>query len=1035
MRFPVSGVPPRRGRTSLARSTRRPTLLAASLASVCFALAAPAAHAALSVEKWEAGTCKVSSCSITSENLSEFYTQAAGHPNFGITNFAFKYREVGALNAKEPEGKVKDVRVDLPPGLAVNPEAVEACPETVVEEFKCPEASQVGEEEAIGTAEIGLGGLRALGVKTTVTEHFKVYNVQRKPGEPARFGVEVTSSTLIAAEGLTGHKLRSVIYLEGGISWHGEAPVSENSGVTSGDYHEYFKIQNIPLEPEIVQSKLIFWGVPNEHKPAAADNAFLTMPSSANACAEPQTTWLHVDSYEDPGSFIADPVKTVLANGTKLTATGCDSLAFDPTLSLKPEQSQSDEPDGASVDLHIPQTTAEPASVDSPDVQTVALALPEGMTLNPSAAHGLTACSDSEFATGCAASSKVGTVTIDAPGIPPGALSGGLYVGAQKSQQPESGEEYRVFLAADAPAYGVGVHLEGHVKASKTTGRLTAVFTDNPQVPFEDIVAKFNGGSRAPLANPLSCGAATPAGGITPYSGEPEKAASATGFDVGSGSAAPCPSPLPFTLSQSTAESSSKAGAYTSFTLNLARNDGQQYLAQVRTVLPPGLVGAIPSVPLCNEPLAAQGTCPAASEVGTARASAGSGSEPYPFTGHVYLTGPYAGAPYGLTIVVPAVAGPFDLGDVVTRAAISVEQYSGRVVVSATSIPQVEGGVPLRLKTLSVTIGRPNFLFNPTDCSPLASESTLTSTFAATQGLSTLFQVGECSKLPFKPSLSAYSGAKTSRANGASIEVKITQGAHEANLSEVQFQLPKQLPARSTTLLKACPAATFEAGSPPGGCASSSRVGSATVTTPVLAGALTGPAYLVSHGGEAFPDLDLILRGDGVQVVLVGHTHISTTGITTSTFQSLPDVPISSAVVNLPMGPLSVLSANGNLCKSPLTAPTTIIAQSGAKLVQRTSIAVRNCPFAILSHRTSKTRAILRVRVPGAGRVTLSGRDLRSVRRRMGNAGTVKLTVRLTRAGMHSLRTHKRLRIRLRATFAPSSGHRAKASTTLVFRV
>ncbi len=1032
MRFPIAGVRPRPGLISLVLAS----LLAASTAFMALGLAAPNAWAGFGVEKWEAGTCKEASCNIEGKDpAAEFYTQAAGHPNFGITNFSFNYKEVGlVVKAKEPEGKVKSVRVDLPPGLAVDPEAVEQCPEALIVKLECPAASQVGEDEAIGTAEL------TLGTKTTVTESFPVFDVQRQPGEPARFGVEVKSSTLALAEGVTGHKLQSVIYLDGGISWYQESPTSENSGVPSGDYHEYFKIENIAQEPEVVKSKLIFWGVPHEQNAAAADNTFLTMPSSANACAQPQTTWLHVASYSEPSNFIADPTETRLENGTPLTATGCDSLAFDPTLSLKPETSQSDEPDGATVDLHIPQSTSEPSKPNSPDVQTAEVTMPEGMTLNPSAAHGLEACTNSEIAIGhntpigCPAASKIGTVTIDAPGIPNGTLSGGVYVGAQESQEPESGKEYRIFLAAEAPTYGVGVRLEGHVYAKEGSGQLRAVFDDNPQVPFEDVILKFNGGPRAPLANPLSCGPATPSAGITPYSGQPPKAAVDSGFTVGSGSSAPCASPLPFSLTQSTVDSTPKAGALTSFTLNLARNDGQQYLSKVRTVLPAGLLGAIPAVPLCDASQAAAGTCPLASEIGKATVTAGSGSEPYGFSGPVFLTGPYEGAPYGLSIVVPAVAGPFNLGQVVTRAAIGVEQYTGRVVVTAASIPQTKGGVPLRLRTLSVAVNRPNFLFNPTNCSPLASESGLTSAFGATQALSTPFQVTECSKLPFKPSLSVYSGAKTSRLNGASIEVKITQGKNEANLREVQLQLPKRLPSRATTLRKACAAASFEAGPAPGGCTDASRVGSATVTTPVLPGTLTGPAYLVSHGGEAFPDLDLILRGDGVQVVLVGHTHISATGITTSTFESLPDVPISSAVVDLPVGPQSVLSANGSLCNSPLTAPTTIVAQSGAKLTQQTTITVRNCPFAIVSHRTSDKRAILRVRVPAAGRLTVSGRYLRVLRRRVGKASTVRLVVRLTRAGVRSLHAHKHLRVRLRVGFAPRSGHRLSASTKVTFR-
>ena len=254
-----------------------------------------------------------------------------------------------------------------------------------------------------------------------------------------------------------------------------------------------------------------------------------------------------------------------------------------------------------------------------------------------------------------------------------------------------------------------------------------------------------------------------------------------------------------------------------------------------------------------------------------------------------------------MSIVVPAVAGPFSLGNVVTRATINVEPYSGRLVVTS-NLPRVFAGIPLRLRNIAIAINRQSFLTNPTHCGALATESTLTgfvtpgSNTGSTQSLSSPFQVGECSKLKFKPSLTAFTGSKTSKANGASIEVKITQGAGQMNIRKVIFQLPKKLPSRLTTLREACPAATFEAGPPPGGC-KTGRVGTATVTTPVLPGKLTGPAYLVSHGGEAFPDLDLILQGDGVTVVLVGHTNISNTGITTSKFETLPDAPISSAVV------------------------------------------------------------------------------------------------------------------------------------------
>jgi hypothetical protein len=983
-------------------------LLAASAVGVAVA---PGVAQALEVSKWEAGTCTESSCN--DGTPSSFYTQAAGHPDFGITDFAFKDRKVG-IGDYEPEGKVKDVRVDLPPGLAVNPEATETCSEEQLKEYACPEGSQVGVDEATGTAPV-LELL--LKISATVTEEFPVYNMERKPGEPSRFAVEVDSPTLESLRKL-GKDLRGYIYLEGGISWHAEAETAESSGVASGDYHEYFKIQNIPQQPEVIESRLIFWGVPQEHQkePTSLPTAFITLPST---CASKPITYLHVDSYEEPGHFLASE------NQTPVTATGCGSLAFEPTLSLTPATTQSDEPDGLSADLHVPQATRDPSKPNSPDVQSAQVTLPEGMTLDPSAANGLEACSDAQFAQGaCPGASQVGSVSVNAPGIPDGALAGGVFVGAPEPQQgPESGREYRIFLIAQAPRYGVGLRLEGRVSANEGTGQLTASFAGAPQVPFEDLRLSFDGGPRAPLANPLACGPVAPTAAITPYGGEPAHGARTSGFVVDAdGTGGGCAASAPFALVQSlTPQSPGQAGAYDPATFSLDREDGQQYLSKITTTLAPGLLGAIASVPLCGEPQASEGSCPASSRIATVTVAAGAGGEPYVFSGAAYLTGPYDGAPYGLSVVVPAIAGPYDLGTVVTRAGVSVGLYSGRVSVTST-LPSIVGGVPLRLRSLNVAVDRPDFLLNPTSCGALSTESLLESTSAAGQALSSPFQVFDCGALAFTPKLSARSGGRTSKLGGASIEVKIAQPAHQANIRELRLQLPKRLVARFSTIQKACPAAEFEAGLPPGSCQPTAMVGSATVSTPVLPGKLTGPAYLVSHGAEQFPDLDLVLRGDGVEVVLVGHTHIARSSITTSTFEDVPDVPVSSVAVKLPVGPSSALAANGRLCGAKLLAPTLIVAQSGATISQKTRIALSGCSIEVISHRVRGRRLILTIWAPQAGRLTLRASALKRRRVPVRKAGRIKLRIPLRASAVAALR-HRRGRLTLRIGFVPRSGH------------
>jgi hypothetical protein len=710
---------------------------------------------------------------------------------------------------------------------------------------------------------------------------------------------------------------------------------------------------------------------------------------------------------------------------------GCDRVPFAPTATIQAETAQSDEPDGATVDVAAAQNVGA-EELNTADIRDARLTLPEGLTLNPSAARGLRGCSAAQIAIGstqpvtCPAASRIGSVALETD-LPPGSLSGGVYLGAP-SGAAISGPPYTIYLDAESQL-GVSVRLAGLVSADPSTGRLQATFTDNPPLPFSSLTVSLNGGPFAPLANPLLCGAGELEATFTPYT------AGAAFFAVSPFATGGCTSsPPPFELAQSTTQQATAAGAYSSYTFDLARGDGQQYLQRVSATLPAGLLGAIRSVALCGEPQAAAGSCGEASRIGTATALAGAGPDPYSFSGPVYLTASVEGAPYGLSIPIRAAAGPFDLGTVVTRAALGVGLYDGRVTVTST-LPTIVGGVPLRVRDVHVVVDRPSFLFNPTSCGPLATESLLTSTMGARRPLSSPLRVTGCGSLAFKLSLTASAGGHPSKASGESFQTKITQGARQANLREVLVTLPKQLPTRLTTLQKACPAALFERGAPPGACPSTSQVGSVSVTTPVLAGSLAGPAYLVSHGGAGFPDLDLVLHGDGVEVVLVGHTQISRAGVTTSRFETLPDVPISSATVTLPSGPRSLLAANDSLCRAKLAAPTILVAQSGARISRSTSIAVSGCPVLITTHRAGARAATIGLLLPAAGRITVSGHDLRTVTRRVAGAGRVKLKVELTRSGLRAARMPGPLRLELRVRFVARAGHgSSKASTLLVFR-
>jgi hypothetical protein len=403
--------------------------------------------------------------------------------------------------------------------------------------------------------------------------------------------------------------------------------------------------------------------------------------------------------------------------------------------------------------------------------------------------------------------------------------------------------------------------------------------------------------------------------------------------------------PQPFSPGFVAGSTNLQAGAFSPFTLTMTRPDADQELGHIEMQMPPGLLGTLSHVKLCEEPQAALGTCGEESLIGTTIVSAGLGNDPYTVTGgRVYITTAYKGGDYGLSIVNPAKAGPFDLGIVVVRAAIDVDRHTAALHIVSDPLPTRLDGIPLQIQHVNVTVDREKFTFNPTNCNPMKIVSTLSSSQGATSQTSVPFQVTNCATLAFKPKFAVSTSGKTSRANGASLRVKLTYPASpfDANISKVKVDLPKQLPSRLTTLQKACPAATFEAN--PAACPPATIVGHATATTPVLPVGLEGPAYFVSHGGEEFPQLIIVLQGYGTTVDLVGSTFINPkTNVTSSTFKTVPDVPVGTFELTLPQGKYSALAANGNLCASKLKMPTAFIGQNGAEIHQSTPIGVTGC--------------------------------------------------------------------------------------------
>jgi hypothetical protein len=645
--------------------------------------------------------------------------------------------------------------------------------------------------------------------------------------------------------------------------------------------------------------------------------------------------------------------------------SGCGSLPFSPSLELAPEQQAANTPTAMTVDVHVPQAPSLTlGGLAEGDVRSTTVTLPQGMLLSPAAADGLLSCSEEQVglrslaAISCPNESKVGVVHIQSPFLPkerekPGepfeTIDGAVYLAAQEANP--FGSLLALYIVAESPVSHVLVKLAGEVKLDPSTGQISSTFKDTPQLPFEDFKLQFFGGPRASLTTPPNCGTHTTTASFDSWSGAEAPSSSSFATTAGAEGGA-CADPQPFAPSFAAGSTNTQAGAFTSFNLTIGRPDADQAIAQVIVHLPPGVAAMLSSVTPCPEPQAAAGQCGPESEIGHASSSAGLGSDPFTLPGKVYLTGPYAGAPFGLSIVTPANAGPFHLGDVIVRSKIDVDPSTAAVTITS-AVPRMvstaqhpDTGIPVQLKQTTVTVDRPGFQFNPTSCNPMAITGTLSGAQGASAGVSSPFQVGGCAALPFHPTLTASTKGDSSKANGAALTVKVTSSPGQANIAKTKLVLPIALPSRLTTIQKACLAQTFQAN--PAACPEGSNIGTATAHTPVLKSPLTGPAYLVSHGNAAFPDVEFVLQGEGITLILDGQTDIKK-GITTSTFNNVPDAPVTTFETTLPEGPHSALTANVpqskrfSLCGQKLVMPTIITGQNGVVIEQQTKIPVLGC--------------------------------------------------------------------------------------------
>jgi hypothetical protein len=923
--------------------------------------------------------------------------QAGSHPFQLTTTFNLNQGyepaelDVPITNLPSAPALEKNLSFKLPPGLIGNVNAVKQCSDVEFgsdgEEF----ANACPNETVVGVASVTVFDPNAHG-EYYATYVVPMFNLEPAAGEPARFGFSIL-----------------------------HVPVVLDTSVRTGeDYGVTVSVHYASQAVQVLGSKVTFWGIPGDErhnpsrgwlclghgkpgevdacgtpvKPSPPVEPLLMLPTG---CGEHELLETSVSGEAWNTDHLRGPNEKAngeVPNGSPTELTGCGGLEFNPSIEVEPGTHEASTPTGLTVTVSLPQAgTMEPSYENKAEaaVSSTKLELPVGIQTSPGAANGLETCSVGQAgfsgapadtggalehelgaqsftsaAATCPKTAKIGTVNIKTP-VLERELTGGVYL-AQQDTNPFA-SPLVLYIVAEDKAPGeettskVLVKLAGEVTINPETGQLVSDFRKSPQSPFETLTLHLWGGARASQATPARCGS-YPAKATFTNSSNAAKPEPKSEFQITSGpEGTPCPgSKLPFEPSFQAQSTDTQAGAFTPFTLTINRPDGDAALKTISMQLPAGLAAVLASVTPCPEPQAAEGTCGEESRIGQSVSSSGLGNAPYNLHGSVYLTGPYGGAPFGLSSVTSAVAGPFHLGKVVVRSSIAINPYTAAATIDTeaakfipekgeakefSGLPEMLEGVPAQIKKLEVTIERSGFQFNPTSCTPTAITGTLTGYENTSAAVSTPFQVGNCASLPFKPTLTSTAGGQASKNNGASLDVKITSaGLGQANIHKVDLTLPKVLPSRLTTIQKACPEAVFDAN--PATCDEGSVIGKATVHTPVLKSPLTGPAYLVSHGGAAFPDVEFVLQAEGITLIVDGKTDIKN-GITYSKFETSPDAPFTTFETELPTGPHSALTAyvpakeNYNLCKTSLTMPTEITGQNGAVISQATSIAASGC--------------------------------------------------------------------------------------------
>jgi hypothetical protein len=880
-------------------------------------------------------------------------SQAGGHPYAVSTTIRFN---TTILNGEEgphvnPAGSTKNVTVDLPAGFVGNPEAMPKCSEEVLNSLNyglpgaiatapCPADTQVG------TVLLELSNLSRV----------PVFNVQPHGNRPAEFAFSINGKVI--------HLFPELRPNDDGIR---------------------VRFKNIDNTLTLFGSTLTLWGNPADHgrdalrgfcggvdvfNPSSGEGcpkaasipqvAFYTNPTSCGPAGVGLDTPISVESWQ--GVSDAAVITSHDNNGNPLGITGCSRVPFDPQMNVHETTDNAESPSGLDFNLDVPSDgILNPSGISQAHLKKAVVRLPEGVTLNPSAAEGLGTCSPAQYASealltelgeGCPATSLIGSLEIISPLLSE-KLTGNLFLAAPYDNPSNS--LVALYLVARNVPRGIIVKAAGKVEPDPKTGQIVSTFDNLPQLPFAHFHLHFREGGRAPLVSPPACGTYTTEAALTPWSAaDPnnpapnEVAHVRSSFTVDHGvGGGPCPPAgiPPFKPSFEAGSINNNAGSYSPFNMRLIRSDGEQDMTKFSAILPPGVLGKLAGVSKCPEAAIAAAaaksgrqelaspSCPANSQIGRISAGAGVGSVLTYVGGKVYLGGPYKGDPLSVVVITPAVAGPFDVGTVIVREALTLNPETAEVEVDGASsdpIPHILAGIPLKLRDLRVYVDRKDFILNPTSCDPSSAKSTLFGSyldvFSPTDdrpvGLVTRFQAANCLNLGFKPKLSLQLKGGTKRGDHPALRAVLRAREGDANIGAATVTLPSSAFLDQAHIRTICTRVQFAAKS----CPPEAIYGYARAFTPLLDEAVEGPVYLRSSNHK-LPDLVAALHGL-VDVNIVGRIDSKNGGIRSS-FETVPDAPVTKFVLHMQGGKKGLVVNSRNLCDRKSRADARFSGQNG----------------------------------------------------------------------------------------------------------